>query len=59
MDRTRNSDDAVIAEAFDDPAFITLLAELSKTKEWAMRCVRWALLYHSWALAPAYGAGCA
>jgi hypothetical protein len=43
---TRHDDDAVIAEAVDDPAVITVLIELSRTNELAMQAVRWALLSH-------------
>ena len=45
MDRTRD-DDAVLAEAFDDPAIVAALIELSKTNELAMQAVRWALAFH-------------
>jgi hypothetical protein len=45
VDRTRH-DDAVIAEAFDDPAIVVALIELSRTNELAMQAVRWALAFH-------------
>ena len=39
-------DDALIAAAFEDPAFVSALIELSRTNELAMKAVRWALAYH-------------
>jgi hypothetical protein len=41
-----DSDDPVLAEAFDDPTIVTALIEFSRTNELAMQAVRWALAFH-------------
>jgi hypothetical protein len=42
----RAEDDAVLAEAFDDPAIVRALIRLSRTNELAMKGVRLALACH-------------
>ena len=46
VDHARDDDYAVLAEAFDDPAIVRALIELSRTNGLAMRAVRWALAFH-------------
>jgi hypothetical protein len=40
------SDDVVLAEAFDNPTIVRALITLSRTNELAMKAVRYALAFH-------------